>query len=362
MQSKLDDFFTTPPNEEDRFRSNNSTKITRDFVYSIHSLATLGTLLTEKKQGKEVPDLRYLVDVNGVAWFARETHNDAPIAPAHYKMTGSPRNAAYCKTAGNLFFSEDYSTLIRINHKSGDFRPSFDSIKWILAIFVANEDRLPFKLPEILIIDELNHTGKVIQSHQCSIADIKKWLTTFALTLKLEAQYSETKEVSYKKEGASRLADIKKEGFVQIPRRLAFGDDDKENSVPFDDNKVSRKLAFEDDVEPEAPSMPALLDLPVRTANTYRALKNSSLPMFGTKRLTHPGVSQPQLTPLFSGQEVPTPLYGEESGPGTPPPLKKRKPRQPRHIDFVSSLAESSESKQGAETSTPESSLKGYFD
>ncbi|MDR3503473.1 MAG: hypothetical protein P4L79_12925 [Legionella sp.] len=345
MQSKLEQLFSTPPHESNRFRSNNSKKINCDLEYFIHSLATLGELLAEKKLGGEVPDLRYLVDTNGQAWFARETRDNAPIAPPHYRMTGSPRNAAYCKTAGNLFFSEDYSTLIKVNHKSGDFRPSFASIKWILAILVANEDRLSFKLPEALTIEELDHNGKVTDTHQCSIADIKKWLQTFkentALTLKLKAQDAETKTVRYESERRSLIADA-----------------DQANFAPPNANGVSKRLAFGDEAPSNEPSIPPF-DMPVQSAKTYTALQNSSLPLFGHRKPTSLFSQTNAISSLFSGQEAPVPHFGEEFGPATPPPPKKRK-FGPKRIDFVSSLT--SESNADETSTPPPSTFKGYFD
>lgn len=323
MQSKLEQLFSTPPSENDRFLSNNLKKTTRNGVFSIHSLATLGELLAEKKKGNEIPDLRYLVDINGKAWFARETHTSAPPAPAHYKMTGSPRNAAYCKTAGNLFFSYDYSTLLKLNNKSGDFRPSFNSLKWILAILVANEDKLPFQLPEVLTIEEQGHNGKVIETHLCSRADIKAWLKTFSentkLTVSWEKQNAKTQVVHYEREGGSLVADVDKENSAvsrenKVLRKLQFGNDEP----------VKRKLVFEDIAPSAEPSMSDTFKRPARLMRTYTALKNSSLPLFGPRTMTSPVGQQQTLAPLIFEQETAARQFGEEFGPNTtPPPLKK---------------------------------------
>ncbi|WP_058535823.1 hypothetical protein [Legionella saoudiensis] len=339
MQSKLEQLFSTPPQESDRFRSNNMKKITRVSEYLIHSLATLGQLLTEMQQGEEVPALRYLVDTDKTAWFARESQDTGPAAPAHYQMTGNAQNAAFCKTAGNLFLSEDYSTLIRINHKSGDFRPTFASIKWILAILAINEDRLPFKLPEVLTIEELDHNGKVQNTHQYAITDIRNWLKTFAentpLTSDLKKQDATTKTVHY-----------------ESPGRRLLQTEDHPTPIPFNVKKA-RRLGFEDDKPLEEENLPTpLFDEPVRPSGTFRALRNTSL--FAPKKLN----PRAQPVPLFAEQELPTPEVSESSGPGTPPPLKKRKPRQ---LSFVSSLAQPNESEADeASTSTP-SFFKGYF-
>jgi hypothetical protein len=342
MQSKLEQLFTTPPSEHDRFRSNNSKKITSNFVYSIHSLTTLGELLAEKKQGNEIADLRYLVDVNGEAWFARETHSDAPTAPAHYKMTGSPRNAAYCRTAGNLFFSDDYSTLIKLNNKSGDFRPSLNSIKWILAILVANEDLLPFQLPEILMIEEQGHNGKVIDTHLCPIADLKKWLNTFntELTLCLKKQNSPTKEAPYQRDGGNFNIDVDQGNMApsntnRISRRLGFEHDEP----------IPRKLAFGETAPSDESSMSIQDELPIRPAKTYTSFRYSPLPLLRPRKMTASIDPQQTLTPLFFRQEASAEELGSDIA---PPPPKKRKHRTTQN--FVSSIAQPSELEPDEET------------
>ncbi|CAM4482187.1 MAG: hypothetical protein LEGION0403_FIIPPAGN_01560 [Legionella sp.] len=350
MQSKLEQLFSTPPSENDRFRSNNPKKITQDCVYSIHSLATLGELLAEKKKGGEVPDLRYLVGLNGEAWFARESHTKGPIAPAHYKMTGSPRNAAYCKTAGNLFFSDDYSTLLKLNNKSGDFRPSLNSIKWILAIFVANEAHLPFRLPEVLIIEEQGYNGKVIDTLLCPIADIKKWLKTFtentALTLSLQNQNSETKEASYSSEGRSLFADRSKGTLAptkksKISKTLAFEDDSASYEIIkkrlFEDvtasHEVPKRLLFEGTEPSEAACIAGQFEQPIWKATTYTTLENSSLLLFGSR------LAPKTRAPQFPEQERSVPQSAEESV-QTAPARKKTKLGR---IDFISPLTQPSE-------------------
>ncbi|KTD01346.1 hypothetical protein OQJ19_01535 [Fluoribacter gormanii] len=340
MQSKLDQLFSTPPDESDKFRSNNLKKITRSSKYLIHSLATLGELLTEMKIGKETPVLRYLVDLNKAAWFARETRDHAPDAPAHFKMTGSPQNSAFCKTAGNLFFSEDYSTLISINHKSGDFRPSFDSIKWILAIIVINEACLPFNLPEVLIIDELDHNGKIIGTHQCLISSIKKWLTTFtentALTLSLKEQNAETKTVRYGQERLKRFAETDSE------------------SAPLDKNRIARNLEFADHASSDKSNMSEQLssDSP-NNVTPFRAFQSSSLSLFAPSRK--------RLASRFTDQESPDLEFeekAEETATAYQPPPKKSKLR---HLDFVSVLTPPTKSEAKEADTANSLFFKGSF-
>jgi hypothetical protein len=169
--------------------------------FDIHSLSTLQTLLAEKEKNGEMPDLRFLVDINKKAWFARESHY--PIAaPVHYQMTGESQRNAYCITAGNLFLSKDYKTLFKINHKSGDFRPLFDSLKWFIALLIFNEKKLPFALPEILIVDKLNNSGIAIQTLKWNVSELREWVMSVfideALVSELEEQALGIRKVVYK--------------------------------------------------------------------------------------------------------------------------------------------------------------------
>lgn len=195
--------FTSELNLLKRFPSNNLKKIMVNEDYKIHSIATVYSLLEEKAMNGEKTDLRFLVDTTGKAWFARETHSDFP-APAHYQMTGLPQNMAYCRTAGNLFFSGDYKTLNKLNNKSGDFRPSFDSLKWFIAILILNENSLPFALPETLLMDEFSSSGRLEHTWKLNIPKFRQWVqdafTSKGIIEELQIQTQETKTVSYTKE------------------------------------------------------------------------------------------------------------------------------------------------------------------
>ena len=199
--------------------------------FDIYSLSTLKTLLTEKKKNKEIPDLRFLIDLNKKVWFARESHKHIP-APAHYQMTGESQRKAYCITAGNLVLTDDYKTLFKINHKSGDFRPFFDSLKWFIALLILNEKKLPFLLPSILHIEELNGSGMPIRTLMWNIADLRKWVknvfTDDLIVSELLEQEQEIQKVIYK----SRF----RERRLTLPSSLEFTldlPDHKENPRSF---------------------------------------------------------------------------------------------------------------------------------
>lgn len=212
-----------PPSE---FNSNNLKQCGVDRDYIIHSLATLHLLLHEKLLNKEKRDLRFIVDTQGKAWFARESHNKYP-SPAHYEMTGAPQNEAKCRTAGNLWFSDDYKTLLKINNKSGDFKPDFDSIKWFLAILVLNEEQLPFRLPEVLIVEELINS-RYIDVYEWNVSDIRTWvknvITEEAIRTELRTQPQSSKRVSYKSDIQNNLVPISNFGFFEQNKSMQSGD------------------------------------------------------------------------------------------------------------------------------------------
>jgi hypothetical protein len=184
----------------EEFRCANKRKPS-DVRFDIHSLTTLIDLCNEKKKNKERPDFRFLVDLNKKAWFAKESHNRIP-APAHYQMTGEPQNIAKCLTAGNLFLTEDYSTLAKINHKSGDFRPSRDSLKWFIAILLLNATKLPFAIPNVLIIEVLNDSGKVVRIIEFNTKELTEWVNEVfsdkTIASEIRAQEQGTNQVVYK--------------------------------------------------------------------------------------------------------------------------------------------------------------------
>lgn len=188
----------------------NNLKKPKDASYDIHSLTTLEALLEEKKKNHERPDLRFLLDLNKNAWFVRETHTHFP-APAHYQMTGESGGAACCITAGNLFLISDYKTLVKINNKSGDFRPSFDSLKWFIAILILNEKRLSFSLPEILLVEELNSSGGVKRTLEWDVEKLREWVLQVFTDEKILS------ELQQQSKGIKKIIYIKEPEFIMPP-------------------------------------------------------------------------------------------------------------------------------------------------
>ncbi|MBI2786028.1 MAG: hypothetical protein HYX60_06880 [Legionella longbeachae] len=202
FRAKLDKvFFSEPPALDFRYYLNNIIQH-EECTFFIESLSTLKNLLAEKSIRKENPVLRFLVDLDGTAWFARETYPGIQ-APKHFQMTGESQQNASCRTAGNIKFTRsDCSVLKTLNHRSGDFQPSFHSLRLFIAILVLNEERLPFKLPRILVVKELNNNGDVAYKHKWPVVQIREWILSFIdnedLVMRLKKQDAGIKKVHYK--------------------------------------------------------------------------------------------------------------------------------------------------------------------
>lgn len=195
-------FFSAPPDLTTLFDANKQFFPHKEVACSIESLNTLEKLLAEKRMRKEPPIVRFIVDRFYIARFARETHPGIP-APKHFQMTGEPQDAAQCRAAGTMKFKNSTCTVLKsINHRSGDFYPSFYSLRLFLAILVLNEKQLPFKLPRVLIVKELNGNGVITCKHKWPITQIKVWVETFIgnelLIKRLTEQNVGSKSVHYR--------------------------------------------------------------------------------------------------------------------------------------------------------------------
>lgn len=168
------EFFSCPPDPKNLFYAGKTSVNSEADSYSVNSLATLKELLVQEKE----TIFRFLVDTSGKLWFAFETrpHNKAP---KHFQMTGDPLETACCLTAGNIKFKDKSGTTLKnISHRSGDFHPSFLSLRWVMAALLINEDVLPFKLPKFIVIKEIRN--RKIYRHVWSLRKLKKWLKSFS--------------------------------------------------------------------------------------------------------------------------------------------------------------------------------------
>jgi hypothetical protein len=213
------EFFSCPPDSGTIFSAGKMAVNCEANSFSIKSLLTLKELLVREEETV----FRFLVDTEGKLWFAFETrpHNNAP---KHFQMTGAPLEMANCLTAGNIKFSSKTGTVLKnISHRSGDFRPSFLSLRWVLAILLINEKLLPFKLPRLIVIKELKN--EKVYKHIWRLKKIKKWVDSFsdneALINQLRQENLPSKTVHY--EATSHFIAENGTLLVGKERQMAFG-------------------------------------------------------------------------------------------------------------------------------------------
>lgn len=106
-------------------------------IYERHfyDISHLGDLITVLKRGQsddfeEKYGIRYLVSEKGRMIFALEGKPSQSV-PRHMDIERT------CLTAGNIYFNEDYTKIIGINHDSGDFLPPIETLIHSLPILLA---------------------------------------------------------------------------------------------------------------------------------------------------------------------------------------------------------------------------------
>lgn len=206
-------------------------RIKRASVHSIYPLCKLNELLNDIKTiDPTEKTIRYLVDCSNQLWFAREGAPNKTI-PAHYQMTGEPHNVARCLAAGNIEFSADFTRIIMVNHKSGDFRPTFESVQWPLAILIANEPILAassIELDETVRIEHLSASGGPQDIHLLSKSDLISWFreSIHIDTMNLQNQPSTIKAASYEPNGGVQRLKLFKGSSALFGRPLFSSDDE----------------------------------------------------------------------------------------------------------------------------------------
>lgn len=154
-------------------------------LYPLSKLHELSNILKEKSPDihyisnkfdlEERCRLRYLVDQRYQLWFAFEG-SPGKETPAHCQMT----NGDACLAAGNIQFDKDFKKITIINHKSGDFKPPFATMKWPLAILIAQQNELQktgINLADELTIEKLNSSSVPEKEIKAQIHDIEKLIT-----------------------------------------------------------------------------------------------------------------------------------------------------------------------------------------
>lgn len=101
---------------------------------------------------------RYLVDTKGIIWFALEG-TPARNIPSHHQMTTLSDNEL-CFSAGNIQIN-DQDEIININHKSGDYKPGFESLVHPLSILAAYHNKGVIKLAQDICIEKMLSSGGI---------------------------------------------------------------------------------------------------------------------------------------------------------------------------------------------------------
>lgn len=181
-------------------RSSNLGRLSRHSTYKIYPVCKLNELVADvREDAHPLREFRYLVDADQRLWFAREGGPNG-IIPEHYKMTGEPSSTAKCLAAGNITFSDDYKFIVSVNHKSGDFRPQFDSIKWVLAILVASEPclgELSIELAPKLLVAKLTSSGGEDNVYHLEKEALTGWVRAIFDVRSLSKQPADVRNVSY---------------------------------------------------------------------------------------------------------------------------------------------------------------------
>ncbi|KGP62498.1 hypothetical protein EP47_06230 [Legionella norrlandica] len=191
----------------------------------------INQLLKDKTCHKEIRGnkvykaLRFLLKTDGELVFAHEGCPNG-IVPSHWQMTGATRVFdASCITAGNVFFDER-NTLQIINHKSGDFRPAFDSLQFVFPELIK-----AISLGKTLEIQKLYSSGAVEETYKITREDIQ----TFYEDQQINCQQENTSTPERKNRFAS-LRDLGKNFFFSRK---------KTSQKDFNQNELKRK--FEED-------------------------------------------------------------------------------------------------------------------
>lgn len=100
----------------------------------LFSAEKLDELLDKASSYRQYKVVRFLLRKNGKLVFALEGKPGGKV-PAHYQMTGQLHEDAEYIAAGNAYFDKKTKRCCIINHKSGDFRPPFESLWFALNAF-----------------------------------------------------------------------------------------------------------------------------------------------------------------------------------------------------------------------------------
>ena len=166
-------------------------------LYPIQQLAALTAVLRTVDDDACKYSVRYLVTTEGKLLFAQEGLPGFSI-PKHRQIREK------CLAAGNVYFSDDYKSITKINHCSGDFHPSADSLIWpIAALYLL---KAPIAVPFTVETSSVNPQGvfTVEASYSLELKQIDDLLTAEMKTHILSANANSiTVVIDYKDPSAS---------------------------------------------------------------------------------------------------------------------------------------------------------------
>lgn len=137
-------------------------------AHSLKQLLQDKQCVTECYKGTTYKVLRFLLKTNGELVFAHEG-SPGGVVPSHWQMTGEDDSlSAECYTAGNALFRIEDDFLQVINHKSGDFRPEFDSLLFLFPELINNK----ILMGNSLEIQQLDNSGALLVSHYLNYEDV----------------------------------------------------------------------------------------------------------------------------------------------------------------------------------------------
>lgn len=135
----------------------------------LNELLSRSDCITQNIGGTSYKVLRFVLCADGTLNCGAEGKPRDHI-PSHSQLAGEQYQ---CTSAGNLFFDAN-NKLCMINHQSGDFRPSFDSLQFALTAFVKSN----IIMSQTITLIKLNNNGAFVQSYSIQSKLIKLYEST----------------------------------------------------------------------------------------------------------------------------------------------------------------------------------------
>ncbi|MEO8400502.1 MAG: hypothetical protein ABI597_01740 [Gammaproteobacteria bacterium] len=141
--------------------------------YPLGSLAELITIMQDEIHDDFRNTVRFLLTqkTQQMLFAKAGLANDGPessLVPSHFLMTGETRWVARCSAAGDLIFN-DAGLVTRIDHSSGDFKPSFECL--VRPLIILRKNNL---LADPVIIEKITDRGLTEDSYKLTLKQLDK--------------------------------------------------------------------------------------------------------------------------------------------------------------------------------------------